>query len=88
MRKILRNIDRNGERWPAASRAFAMTEMAKAGVKFYVPTKDELAQWAEAAGQQLKVWDEWKIKLGGSLKNFDKMYEAAQTQGRYYVHDV
>jgi hypothetical protein len=47
-----------------------------------------LAQWAEAAGQQRKEWDEWKIKLGGSLKNFDKMYEAAQTQGRYYVHDV
>ena len=71
-----------------ASRAFSMAEMAKAGVKFYVPTKDELAQWAEAAGQQLKAWDEWKIKLGGSIKNFDMMYEAAQTQGRYYVHDV
>ena len=71
-----------------ASRAFAMAEMAKAGVKFYVPTKGELAQWAEAAGQQRKEWDEWKIKLGGSLQNFDIMYEAAQTQGRYYVHDV
>ena len=65
-----------------------MAEMAKAGVKFYVPTKGELAQWAAAAGQQLKAWDEWKIKLGGSIKNFDMMYEAAQTQGRYYVHDV
>ncbi len=71
-----------------ASRAFAMAEMAKAGVKFYVPTKDELASWAAKAGQQLKEWDEWKIKLGGSLKNFEKLREAANTQGKYTVHDV
>ncbi len=71
-----------------ASRAFAMAEMAKAGVKFYVPTKDELAQWVEAGGQQRKEWDEWKIKLGGSIDNFNKLLGAANTQGRYYVHDV
>jgi TRAP-type C4-dicarboxylate transport system substrate-binding protein len=71
-----------------ASRAFAMAEMAKAGVKFYVPTKDELAQWAAAAGQQRKEWDEWKVNLGGSVANFDKLLEAANTQGRHYVHDV
>ena len=71
-----------------ASRAFAMAEMAKAGVKYYVPTKDELAQWKEAAGQQRKEWDEWKVKLGGSLDNFNKLLEAANTRGRHYVHDV
>jgi len=71
-----------------ASRAYAMAEMAAAGVKFYVPTKDELAQWVEAAGQQRKEWDEWKIQLGGSIATFDKLYEAANTQGRYYVNDV
>jgi TRAP-type C4-dicarboxylate transport system substrate-binding protein len=71
-----------------ASRAFAMAEMAKAGVKFYAPTKDELAQWAAAAGQQRKEWDEWKIKLGGSIANFDKLLEAANTPSRHYVHDV
>ncbi len=71
-----------------ASRAFAMAEMAKAGVKFYVPTRDELAQWAAAGGQQRKEWDEWKIKLGGSIANFEKLREAATTQGRHYVHDV
>ena len=71
-----------------ASRAFAMAEMAKAGVQYYSPTTDELAAWADSAGQQRKEWDEWKIKLGGSIKNFDMLYEAAQTQGRYYVHDV
>ncbi len=71
-----------------ASRAFAMAEMAKAGVKFYVPTADELAQWKEAGGHQRKEWDEWKIKLGGSIANFDKLLEAANTQGQNYVHDV
>ncbi len=71
-----------------ASRAYAMAEMAASGVKFYVPTKDELAQWVEAAGQQRKEWDEWKVQLGGSIATFDKLYEAANTQGRHYVHDV
>ena len=71
-----------------ASRAFAMAEMAKAGVKFYVPTADELDQWKEAGGHQRKEWDEWKINLGGSIANFDKLLEAANTQGKNYVHDV
>ena len=71
-----------------ASRAFAMAEMAAAGVKFYVPTADELAQWREAAGQQRKEWDEWKIELGGSIATFDKLLEAANTQSKHFVHDV
>ena len=71
-----------------ASRAFAMAEMAKAGVKYYVPTADELDQWKEAGGHQRKEWDEWKINLGGSIANFDKLLEAANTQGKNYVHDV
>ena len=71
-----------------ASRAFAMAEMAKAGVKFYVPTADELAAWKEAGGHQRKEWDEWKVKLGGSIATFDKLLEAANAQGKYFVHDV
>lgn len=71
-----------------ASRAYAMAQMAAAGVKFYVPTKDELAQWATAAGHQRKEWEQWKIKLGGSVKNFDMLLEAANTQSKYFVHDV
>jgi TRAP-type C4-dicarboxylate transport system substrate-binding protein len=71
-----------------ASRAFAMAQMAEAGVKFYVPTADELGQWAEKAGHQRPEWNDWKKKLAGSIANFDTMLEAANTQGRYYVHDV
>jgi len=71
-----------------ASRAYAMAEMARAGVKFHALSNDEYGQWVEAAGQQRKEWDEWKIQLGGSIATFDKLYEAANTQGRYYVNDV
>ncbi|MCK4866875.1 MAG: TRAP transporter substrate-binding protein, partial [Alphaproteobacteria bacterium] len=71
-----------------ASRAFAMAEMAKAGVKYHSLTDDEYAQWVEAAGQQRKEWDEWKKELGGSIATFDKLFEAANTQSKYTVHDV
>jgi TRAP-type C4-dicarboxylate transport system substrate-binding protein len=71
-----------------ASRAFAMAEMAKAGVKYHSLTDDEYAQWVEAAGQQRKEWDDWKKELGGSIATFDKLFEAANTQSKYIVHDV
>jgi len=71
-----------------ASRAYAMAEMAAAGVKFYVPTAAEIKQWADACGWQRPEWKETKIKLAGSLDNFERMREAAHTQSRYYVHDV
>lgn len=71
-----------------AGRAYAMAEMSRAGVSFNVPTKDERAEWQRAAGHQRKEWDQFKIDLAGSLKVFDKLLEAANTQGRYYVHDV
>ncbi|MGF1629130.1 MAG: TRAP transporter substrate-binding protein [Kiloniellaceae bacterium] len=71
-----------------ASRAFAMAEMAKAGVQFYVPTADEIAAWAEACGHQRPEWDSWKKDLAGSLETFEKLLEAANTASPYYVHDV
>jgi TRAP-type C4-dicarboxylate transport system substrate-binding protein len=71
-----------------ASRAYAMAEMAAAGVQFYTPTKEELAQWVEACGAQRPEWNDTKIQLAGSLASFDRMREAAGNRGRYYVHDV
>ena len=71
-----------------ASRAFAMAEMAKAGVQYYVPTADEIAAWAEAGGHQRPEWDDWKKELGGSIEVFNKLLDAANTQGKYYVQDV
>ncbi len=71
-----------------ASRAYAMAEMAAAGVKFHSLTRDEYAQWVEAAGQQRKEWDAWKKELGGSIATFNTLLEAANTQSKYTVHDV
>ena len=71
-----------------ASRAFAMAEMAKAGVRFYAPNEDELDQWKKVAGAQRSEWKDLKEKLAGSLAKFGKFREAAETQGKYYVNDV
>ena len=65
-----------------------MAEMAKAGVDFYVPTDAEIEQWVAKSGAQLPAWDEIKKELVGSLSNFDKLQEAANTFNNYYVHDI
>lgn len=71
-----------------AARAYVMAEMSKAGVQFYIPNADEKAQWVEAAGHQRKEWEPFKIELAGSVKNFDSLLEAANTDAGYYVHDI
>jgi hypothetical protein len=53
-----------------------------------VPTADERKQWVEKAGAQLPEWDSFKKELAGSLDKFDAFLQAANTMGRYYVHDV
>jgi len=71
-----------------AARAYAMAEMSATGVQFYTPTDDELAQWVKKGGHQNSEWDSYKKDLAGSMANFDKLLEAANTQGRYYVNDA
>ncbi len=71
-----------------AARGFAMAELGNAGVSFYSPTADELQLWVDKAGHQLDVWNDIKTELAGSLDVFNKLLEAANTQGKHYVHDV
>ena len=71
-----------------ASRAFSMASLAQDGVEFYSPTEEEMAQWREKAGHHLPEWNDFKTEFAGSLANFERMLEAANTQGRYFVHDV
>jgi TRAP-type C4-dicarboxylate transport system substrate-binding protein len=71
-----------------AARAYAMAELAAAGVQFYVPTDAEMKQWVEKAGAQLPAWDDIKKELLGSASKFEKLREAAETPGDFYVHDV
>jgi TRAP-type C4-dicarboxylate transport system substrate-binding protein len=71
-----------------AARNFAMAEMRKAGVEFYSPSTDELGEWVAAGGYQRPEWETFKTELAGSLETFSKLEEAANTQGRLYVHDA
>ncbi|MCK0148867.1 TRAP transporter substrate-binding protein [Marivita sp. S6314] len=71
-----------------SARAYAMAELAKAGVEFHSLSDDQLGEWKEAGGYQRAEWDEFKTELAGSMDAFAKMEEAAGTQGKYYVHDA
>lgn len=71
-----------------AARSYAMFELAKNGVEFHSLNDDQLSQWKEAGGYQRSEWDEFKTELAGSMETFEKLVEAAGTQGRYYVHDA
>jgi len=71
-----------------AARAYAMLELQKAGVQFYTPTADEVAKWKASCGYQLKTWDDTKKSLAGTLDNFNRLVEATQKQGSYYVAKV
>ncbi len=71
-----------------SARAYAMAELAKAGVEFHSLSDDQLGEWKEAGGFQRSEWDEFKTELAGSMDAFAKMEEAAGTQGKYYVHDA
>jgi len=71
-----------------SARAYAMAELAKAGVEFHSLSDDQLAAWQAKGGYQLPEWDEFKVELAGSMDTFKKLEEAAGTKGRYYVHDA
>lgn len=71
-----------------AARAYAMSELAAAGVEFHSLTDDQLGEWQDAGGYQRSEWDEFKVELAGSMETFERLAEAAGTMGRYYVHDA
>jgi TRAP-type C4-dicarboxylate transport system substrate-binding protein len=71
-----------------AARAYAMSELAKAGVEFHSLTDDQLAEWQDAGGYQREEWSQFKVDLAGSMETFERLAEAANTMGRYYVHDA
>jgi TRAP-type C4-dicarboxylate transport system substrate-binding protein len=71
-----------------SARAYAMAELAKAGVEFHSLSDDQLGEWKEAGGYQRSEWDEFKVELAGSMDAFAKMEEAAGIQGKYFVHDA
>ncbi len=71
-----------------AARNYAMAELTKSGVEFHSLSDDQLAEWKAAGGYQRGEWDEFKKELAGSMATFGKLEDAANTMGRYYVHDA
>jgi TRAP-type C4-dicarboxylate transport system substrate-binding protein len=71
-----------------SARKESMKIMAENGCAFHQLSADEYKQWIEACGEQKKEWDEFKIKLAGSLDNFEKFKKAANTKGPISVTDM
>jgi len=71
----------------AKARANAIAIMKKGGAQIAVPTAAEYTQWVEACGEQRREWNDFKVKLAGSLDNFERLKEAANTKGPITVGD-
>jgi TRAP-type C4-dicarboxylate transport system substrate-binding protein len=71
----------------APARDVSMKMMRDGGAQFYNPTAAEFRQWVETCGEQRKEWDEFKVKLAGSLDGFEKLKAAANTKGPITVGD-
>ncbi len=67
------------------ARAHAEMQMTSAGVKLHRLSADEKASWIEKVGAQLSIWNDVKKQLAGSLIQFDKFQEAADTPGNYLI---
>lgn len=70
------------------ARAEAMRIMGGHGCQFHKLSDAEYKQWVDACGEQNKAWDEFKIKLAGSIDNFEKFKKAANTKGSITVSDA
>jgi TRAP-type C4-dicarboxylate transport system substrate-binding protein len=71
----------------ARARANAIAILKKGGAQIAVPTDAEYRQWVEACGEQRKEWNDFKVKLAGSLETFERLKEAANTKGPITVGD-
>lgn len=71
-----------------SARSYAMAEMAAAGVEFHTLSDDQLGAWKEAGGYQRSEWDKYKSDLAGSMDTFRALEAAAESRGKYFVHDA
>lgn len=71
----------------AKARANAIAILKKGGAQIAVPTTGEYKQWVDACGEQRREWNDFKVKLAGSIENFERLKEAANTKGPITVGD-
>jgi len=70
------------------ARKESMRIMQANGCAFHQLTAAEYKQWVDACGEQKKEWDEFKVKLAGSINNFETFKKAANTKGPITVTDM
>ena len=71
-----------------SARKESMRIMAAEGCQFHQLSEVEYKSWVDACGEQKKEWDEFKVKLAGSLDSFDRFKKAANTKGPITVADA
>jgi TRAP-type C4-dicarboxylate transport system substrate-binding protein len=71
-----------------SARKESMKIMAANGCAFHQLSPAEYKEWVDACGEQKPEWNEFKIKLAGSLHNFEKFKKAANTKGPITVTDM
>jgi TRAP-type C4-dicarboxylate transport system substrate-binding protein len=70
------------------ARKESMRIMAAQGCQFHQLTDAEYKQWVDTCGEQKPEWNEFKVKLAGSLDAFEKYKKAANTKGPITVTDM
>jgi TRAP-type C4-dicarboxylate transport system substrate-binding protein len=70
------------------ARAVSMKIMGANGCQFHRLSDAEYKLWVDACGEQRKEWEPFKIKLAGSMANFEKFKTAANTKGPITVADM
>jgi TRAP-type C4-dicarboxylate transport system substrate-binding protein len=71
-----------------SARNYAIAELAAAGVKFNYLTDAQLSEWEKAGGYKRDEWGDLRTELAGSKEVFSRLEQAANTRGRFYVHDA
>ena len=71
-----------------SARNESMKIMTANGCAFHQLTPAEYKMWVDTCGEQKPEWNEFKIKLAGSLDNFEKFKKAANTKGPITVTDM
>lgn len=71
-----------------SARNYAISELAAAGVKFNYLSDAQLGEWEKAGGYKRDEWTELRNELAGSKEAFSRLEAAANTRGRFYVHDA
>jgi TRAP-type C4-dicarboxylate transport system substrate-binding protein len=71
-----------------SARKESMRIMAENGCAFHQLSDADYKLWVNACGEQKPEWNEFKVKLAGSLDNFEKYKKAANTKGSITVTDM